>query len=185
MQRGVWKLLLFLHIACFSVEASAAVVSLDNSSWLLATDANNVGQAEKWWEKPTADAKPGRMPGIIQEVFPRYHGVAWYWRDYTPPANPHAGGRYLLRFWNVDYLGDVWVNGSHVGQHEGACEPFLFDVTDALKPGAVNRIAVRVLNPTNEPIDGIRLQETAHTAKTAPWTWAAAATGAASPIPSS
>ena len=110
------------------------------------------------------------MPGILQEVFPRYHGVAWYWCDCTPPANPHAGGRYLLRFWNVDYLADVWVNGSHVGQHEGACEPFLFDVTDALKPGAVNRIAVRVLNPTNEPIDGIRLQETAHTAKTVPWT---------------
>ena len=30
-------------------------------------------------------------------------------------------------------------------------------------------LAVRVLNPTNEPIDGIRLQETAHTAKTVPW----------------
>jgi hypothetical protein len=56
-----------------------------------------------------------------------------------------------------------------VGQHEGACEPFVLDVTDSLKPGTANRIAVRVLNPTNEPIDGIKLQETAHTAKTAPW----------------
>jgi len=42
-------------------------------------------------------------------------------------------------------------------------------VTDAVKPGVANRLAVRVLNPTNEPIDGIRLQETAHTAKTVPW----------------
>ena len=107
------------------------------------------------------------MPGILQEAFPRYHGVVWYWRDVTPPVNPHAQGRYLLRFWNVDYLADVWVNGVHVGRHEGACEPFVLDVTDAVKPQAVNRIAVRVLNPTNQPIDGIKLSETAHTAKSA------------------
>ena len=54
-----------------------------------------------------------------------------------------------------------------MGRHEGACEPFVLDVTDAVKPQAVNRIAVRVLNPTNKPIDGIRLSETAHTAKSA------------------
>jgi hypothetical protein len=148
---------------------SSTVVSLDGQAWLHATDAKNVGQTEKWWEKPTADAKPARVPGIIQEVFPCYHGVAWYWCDFTPTANPHTAGRSLLRFWNVDYLADVWVNGVHVGQHEGACEPFVLDVTDALKPDAVNRIAVRVLNAANQPIDGIRLQETAHTAKTEPW----------------
>ena len=45
----------------------------------------------------------------------------------------------------------------------------MLDVTDAVKPGVANCLAVRVLNPTNEPIDGIRLQETAHTAKTVPW----------------
>ena len=128
-----------------------------------------MGREEKWFETPRPEAKPTRVPGIIQEVFPCYHGVAWYWREFTPAANPHAGGRYLLRFWNVDYLADVWVNGVHVGQHEGACEPFVLDVTDAVKPGVANRLAVRVLNPTNEPIDGIRLQETAHTAKTVPW----------------
>ena len=59
------------------------------------------------------------MPWIIQEAFPGYHGVAWYWRDFNAPANPHAGGRYLLRFWAVDYLAEVWLNGVHVGGHEG------------------------------------------------------------------
>ncbi|MCY2990700.1 MAG: glycoside hydrolase family 2 [Planctomycetota bacterium] len=149
---------------------SSAVVSLDGDQWLLAVDPKNVGREENWFDKAPAEVKPARVPGIIQEVFPCYHGVAWYWRELTPAANAHAGGRYLLRFWNVDYLADVWVNGVHVGQHEGACEPFVLDVTDAVKPGVANRLAVRVLNPTNEPIDGIRLQETAHTAKTVPWT---------------
>jgi hypothetical protein len=149
---------------------SATVVSLDGNNWLLATDPKNVGRDQKWWDKPTADAKAARVPGILQEAFPAYHGLAWYWRDLTPPANPHAGGRYLLRFWNVDYLADVWLNGVHVGRHEGACEPFVLDVTEAIKPQTVNRLAVRVLNPANEPIDGIKLSETAHTAKTIPWT---------------
>ena len=164
---------LAMLIAPASAETAAVmstkVVSLDGQPWLHATDPKNVGRTEQWWNEPRPDAKPARVPGIIQEVFPGYHGVAWYWCDCTPPANPNIGGRSLLRFWNVDYLADVWVNGIHVGQHEGACEPFVLDVTDLLKPRKTNRIAVRVLNPTNEPIDGIKLQETAHTAKTAPW----------------
>jgi hypothetical protein len=147
---------------------SSTVISLDGRRWLLATDAKNVGREQTWWEGPTAGAKAARVPWIIQDVFPRYHGVAWYWRDFTPPANPHTHGRYLLRFWQVDYLADVWLNGVHVGQHEGAGEPFVLDVTEAVKPQAANRLAVRVLNPTNEPIDGVKLLETAHSAKTEP-----------------
>jgi hypothetical protein len=148
---------------------SGSVISLDSKDWLLATDAKNVGRDQKWFDGPAHGAKAARVPGILQEVFPTYHGVAWYWRDVNVPANPHVGGRYLLRFWNVDYLGNVWINGVHVGEHDGACEPFVLDVTDAVKPAAVNHIAVRVLNVTNEPIDGIALRETAHTAKTGPW----------------
>ena len=46
---------------------------------------------------------------------------------------PKAG--YLLRFWQVDYLANVWVNGVHVGQHEGREDPFVLDVTEAVRPG--------------------------------------------------
>ena len=144
---------------------SAAVISLDGRNWLLAPDPRNVGREMRWWEKPVAEAKAARVPGILQEAFPRYHGVAWYWLEFTPPANHHVGGRYLLRFWNVDYLAEVRLNGVAVGRHEGACEPFVLDVTDAVQPRKVNRLAVRVLNPTAVPIDGITLSETAHTAK--------------------
>ena len=137
--------------------------------WLLATDAKNVGQAEKWWEGPRPDAKRTKVPWIIQDPFPGYHGVAWYWRDFTAPANPHADGRYLLRFWQVDYTADVRLNGQPVGRHEGGESPFLLDVTKTVKPGAANRLAVRVLNPTNEPIDGIVLAETPHRNKALPY----------------
>lgn len=58
------------------------------------------------------------------DTFPGYHGVAWYWRDFAAPANPHQDGRYWLRFWAVDYKADVWLNGVPVGGHEGGETPF-------------------------------------------------------------
>ena len=76
---------------------SSAVVSLDGDDWLLATDPTNVGRDQKWFDAPRSEAKRTKVPWIIQDAFPGYHGVAWYWRTFTPPANPHAGGRYLLR----------------------------------------------------------------------------------------
>jgi hypothetical protein len=106
---------------------------------------------------------------IIQEVFPAYHGVAWYWREFTAPENPLPGGRTLLRFAAVDYLAEVWVNGISVGGHEGGETPFVLDVTGAIRTDARNLLAVRVLNPTNERIDGIVLAETPHRNKAVPY----------------
>ena len=143
-------------------------LSLDGDVWKIATDPKNVGREEHCFNAPTADAKPTKVPWIIQDVFPDYHGVAWYWRDFTAPANPHDNGRFILRFWAVDYLAEVWVNGVKVGQHEGSEDPFELDVTAAIKPGQTNRLAVRVLNPTIEPIDGIALAATARGYKTYP-----------------
>jgi len=151
---------------------STIVVSLDGE-WLLATDPQNIGRDQKWYAAPVAAAKPTKVPWIIQDAFPAYHGVAWYWRDFVAPRNPHAQGRYLLRFWAVDYKADVWLNGAYVGGHEGGETPFVLDVTDAIKRGGRNRLAVRALNPTNEPIDGIVLRETSHRNKVIPY-WAGA-----------
>ena len=142
--------------------------SLDGE-WLVAADAKNVGRDEKWWLKPAADAKGVRVPGIFQEVLTGYHGVAWYWRDVKIPANACLQGRYLLRFWMVDYKCEVWVNGEAVGDHEGGEDMFTVDITTAVRPDATNRIVLRVLNPTNERIDGIVLAETPHRNKTAPY----------------
>lgn len=143
------------------------IVSLDGM-WRIATDPENVGQKEQWWNEPCVEAKDTKVPWIIQEPFPYYHGVAWYWRSFKAPVNPDADGRYLLRFWAVDYMADVWVNGIPVGGHEGAEFPFILDVTNVIKPKADNRIAVRVLNPKHEPIDGVTLNETPHRNKALP-----------------
>lgn len=75
---------------------------------------------------------------------------AWlYRRTFTvPDGRPYRRAR--LRFDGVDYFADVWLNGQHIGQHEGHFAPFEFDVTDALHPGD-NELLVRVTSPWDEP----------------------------------
>lgn len=148
---------------------TSPVQSLDGDGWRIATDSKNEGREAKWFAAPREDAKPTKVPWIIQDAFPGYHGVAWYWREFDALKNPHAGGRYLLRFWAVDYLAEVWLNGTRVGGHEGGESPFVLDVTEPIRAGGKNLLAVRVLNPTNEPIDGVVLGETAHRNKVIPY----------------
>jgi hypothetical protein len=148
-----------------------------NGTWKLAIDPNNVGREARWFASMPGEALDAPVPGIIQQVFPAYHGVAWYWQTFRleadggatggGPAGGWVGDRIQLRFGAVDYLAEVWLNGRWAGSHEGGETPFEFDVTDLLATGD-NLLAVRVLNPTNEPIDGYLLKETPHRNKTIP-----------------
>ena len=133
-----------------------------NANWLTARDPENRGRDWKWQDGIAQDAQPAPVPGIIQQIFPDYHGVVWYWTTFRLPRRPENGERILLRFGAVDYLAEVWVNGQSVGGHEGGETPFELDATAAIAGDAGNLLAVRVLNPTDEPIDGIRLAETPH-----------------------
>ncbi len=139
----------------------APVIRLDGE-WLLATDPQNVGRAQQWFRRAASEAKRALVPGVIQQAFPGYWGVAWYWHEFTPVVNPYPQGRYLLKFGAVDYRADVWLNGTSIGQHEGGDTPFVIDATDSIRPGAINLVAVRVLVPGNKPIDGVVLDETPH-----------------------
>jgi hypothetical protein len=139
-----------------------AVVSLEGNSWRVAADPNNTGRDQGWSKGPTSEAKPVRVPGILQEALPGYHGVAWYWREFIGPKQAFPNGRCLIRFHAVDYLTQVWVNNIPVGGHEGGETPFTLDITGAINLEGTNHLAVRVLNPKAEPIDGIVLDETPH-----------------------
>ena len=142
--------------------ASTQVLSLDGNDWLLATDPQNVGRKEQWWQAPRKNAKKIQVPGVIQDAFPDFRGVVWYWKELQVPKNPHPDGRYLIRIWEIDYQAEIWVNGRSIGSHAGAQEPFTLDATSAVRPGQTNRIAIRLLHPTDEPIDGIGFTRVPH-----------------------
>src|ERR1019366_1506867 len=75
----------------------------------------------------------------------------WYRRTFNAPLT--KGSRMLLHFGAVDWRTEVWVNGTSAGQHEGGYDPFTFDITDELKPGAAaQEIVVAVWDPTDTEV---------------------------------
>ena len=155
-------LLSALSVALFALRAAAETLSLDGV-WKICNDPANVGKDREWFARPLAETHEIRTPGVLQQVFPEYHGVVWYEREFVTPENRFANGRAILRFWQVEYRADVWLNGVLLGAHEGGEEVFELDATDALKPvGESNRLTVRVLNAADEPIDGIALANVPH-----------------------
>ncbi len=151
-----------LLVGGLAVAAPRRVVSLDGV-WQLATDAGNVGKKERWFAggPPTA-ARPARVPAALEETFPGYDGVVWYWRRFRLPESPRRGQRVLVRFWAADYFAEVWLNGKPIGRHEGGETPFALDATAAARPRAENRLVVRLINPKNEDIDGFHLKHVPH-----------------------
>jgi beta-glucuronidase len=71
---------------------------------------------------------------------------AWYRKDFDVPAE-WQNQTVTLKFGAANYVADVWLNGHYLGYHEGGSTPFAFDATDAIVPGDINIIAVRIDNP--------------------------------------
>jgi len=90
--------------------------------------------------------EPVRLPTVADPPpGPRAEGL-WYRRRVgVPPL--WRGKRVLLHCLAANYVADVWVNGVHVGYHEGGFTPFSFDITEQIRWGSGNVIALRVDNP--------------------------------------
>jgi len=73
----------------------------------------------------------------------------WYDREIAIGKNVR-NGNVLLHFGAVDWQCDVYVNGRHIGRHEGGYDPFSMDITAALEKGERQRISVRVWDPAND-----------------------------------
>ncbi len=90
-----------------------------------------------------------------------YFGQTWYRQTVVVPEG-YEGRKIKIWFSGVDNTAEVWVNGTFVGaNHDGAefdidafgsaFRPFEFDVSDAIRHGEPNVVAVRAVRPrTNE-----------------------------------
>jgi beta-glucuronidase len=83
-------------------------------------------------------------------------GACWHQRWFEVPQAA-AGGRLMLRFDAASLVADVWLDGVHVGRHEGGFLPFAFDITDLARPGGRHRLVARVehgLSALRTPVGG-------------------------------
>ncbi len=74
----------------------------------------------------------------------------WYRKSFRVPAS-FAGKRVSLHFNGINYRANIWLNGKRLAdstQIAGTYRRYEFDITDAVKRGALNVLAVEVFAPT-------------------------------------
>ncbi|OJV76606.1 MAG: glycoside hydrolase [Cellulomonas sp. 73-92] len=129
--------------------------SLDGP-WAFAHDDDDRGLRERWY----APDQVGAFDRRVVVPFPPesaasgigdtgYHPVVWYRRPLR--LTPRPGRRTLLHLGAVDHEADVWVDGQHVGRHEGGYTAFTLDVTDALDHGDDHVLVVRAHDEATDP----------------------------------
>ncbi|WP_405010047.1 glycoside hydrolase family 2 TIM barrel-domain containing protein [Kitasatospora sp. NBC_01539] len=80
-----------------------------------------------------------------------YRGVGWYRRRVTVPENL-SGKMLFLQFAGANQVADVWIDGTHLGRHQGGYSRFRFGATANLTPGRESVLAVRVTNAADPDI---------------------------------
>ena len=146
------------------------VLSLSGTDWRIHADPDGNGTERRLFEASASSAGwiPATVPGNIQADLeaahlltplwyglgdPRMHDAAckdwWYRKDVAVPAQ-FAGKRVTLVFDGVDHECEVFFNGQKVGGNAGMYKRFWCDVSEAVRPGQVNRLAVRIARMPEE-----------------------------------
>jgi beta-galactosidase len=81
----------------------------------------------------------------------QYTGPGWY-RTTFLIGEQHTNKRVFIEFEAVSLEAKVWVNGKEVGMHRGGYTAFSFDITDHIRYGKPNLLAVRADNSNNPKI---------------------------------
>jgi hypothetical protein len=130
----------------------AQTIPLPLDGWKFQLDPGQTGQEHDWFGTDFSDANWQNIKigeAWETQIGKDYDGVAWYRHSFTLPTKPAQVGTDLV-FDAVDESAWVWINGQYVGQHDigpnGWDQRFAMDVSDYLKWGAQNQIAVRVLD---------------------------------------
>lgn len=112
--------------------------------WDIRFDPEQTGESNDWLSG-FSDGRPIAVPASWNEQFDTmrdYLGFAWYQTRFDAPWNLE-GRKHILRFGSVNYIAEVWLNGTRLGDHEGGHLPFEFDVTSILR-AEDNLLVVRV-----------------------------------------
>jgi hypothetical protein len=138
-----------------SVPASELVAYLP-LEWKFRKDDANQGVAEGWyepsyddaaWVTVRTDSQWCKQPGHID-----MSGSGWGRAWFDAPSSA-AGKRLYLLIGALDERGDIYLNGRlalerRPAEPDGWRTPFLFEVTDAVRPGERNLIAVHAVADT-------------------------------------
>ncbi len=72
-------------------------------------------------------------------------GTGWYRKEFIIPSSQKSK-KIIIQFDGVYMNEDVWINGKHLGNHPYGYTSFYYDISNKIKWGEKNFIAVRVKN---------------------------------------
>lgn len=87
-----------------------------------------------------------------------YRGLGGYRKAFTLSEDEYSGKEIFIEFEGANTVAEVFVNGASAGTHEGGYSAFRFDITDLVKPGKENVVAVKVNNAPTDYIAPITNQ---------------------------
>ena len=147
-------------------------ITLNGSDWRVLPMMPGEWEWKRVWEHPEQVYPslwiPAQVPGTAQDdahdagLTPDFthdlesRACEWtgerdwvYLKEFATPEAP-AGGVVRLRFEGVDYACRVFLNGKHLGDHEGMYDAFEYDVTELLAREGPNRLVVVVEHAPRE-----------------------------------
>lgn len=133
-------LLTTIIMTCVSVSARD-VLSL-NENWRIFSTADGSGDQALNISLPDSwDANSNYSTNLTNANYLRTINVPPRWRD----------RRIYIRFYGVESVADLFVNGNHVGEHRGGATAFTYEITKYLKYGEDNTLMVMVSSsPRND-----------------------------------
>src|SRR5713101_8314369 len=83
------------------------------------------------------------------------YAVSWWYRKEFALSHEYAGKTVWLNFRGINYRANIFLNGKQIANSNdvvGAWRTYEFNITNALKPGRANVLAVQVFAPTENDL---------------------------------
>jgi len=114
---------------------------------------------------PTYGMNLRQMPGVTYPIGANFSNIAmapdspyllswWYRKTFSVPAG-YKGKTLWLNFRGINYRANIWLNGKQIAKSDdvaGAWRTYEFNVTESIKHGAENVLAVEVFAPTENDL---------------------------------
>lgn len=115
--------------------SDAQAAGYDDSKWRQVSLPHDYSIEQEYSQ--SMEAESGYLPG----------GTGWYRKSFVAESDLE-GKRLRIDFGGVYMNSTVWVNGEKLGTHPYGYTPFSYDITDYVKFGEENTIAVKVEHKT-------------------------------------
>lgn len=129
-----------IFVSCGQSILSTRETTDFNSDWQFSMD-------NKSWENIHLPHTARIEPLVVND---QWQGDCWYKKEFTPTVADSE--KLFLYFEGVMHETEVWVNDQKVTSHQGGYTPFTADITNFVKSGQKNSIAVKVNNQDNPQI---------------------------------